>query len=72
MEPTKTAAAAETPEQAILRLTRERDEARAELTRVADAAVDLMAHLRALVATGRMKTMPEMEALEIALTLPPS
>ncbi len=54
----------------IERLTRERDAARRDFERVADAAADLMGRLHGLVDSGELKPFGEMEAMELALATP--
>jgi hypothetical protein len=49
------------------RLTKERDEARREYDRIANAAADLLGRLHAMVDSGELKAFPEIEALDIAL-----
>jgi hypothetical protein len=52
------------------RLTMERDEARREHERIANAAADLLGRLHAMVDSGELKPFPEIEAMEIALVPP--
>ncbi|WP_424134519.1 hypothetical protein [Roseomonas chloroacetimidivorans] len=51
----------------VERLRRERDGARRDYERIAEAAANLLGRMHAMVASGELKTLPEMEAMEIAL-----